>query len=138
MFASDPDIEVAGTTLIGSLRAIHEVEVALQVAYYRSLGYIVTLYVQFYHPGTSLTTVVDYVVSTLDFPIPQVGFAVDVKTGGAGLRPNQQVPYQILERGDVFIPRGLRALQAGFIPGIPTFLKVAVAVQWVCSWIQEV
>lgn len=85
-------------------------------------GYIVTPNVSFVNNGVRV--VADLVASLPTFPLPDPQFAVEVKTGNGGYTNNQSIVYPNMNSGDTVVPVGFRALQAGFIPGVPVTISV--------------
>jgi hypothetical protein len=50
---------------------------------------------------------------------PPAHMLIDVKTGGGSLTPNQRVVYPKIGTPVTLIPVGTKALEAGYVPGIP-------------------
>lgn len=107
-------------------RARHEAALNKELARYEANGFRVTRNVSFRDPAAGgLRVVADAVISPPGIgPLgPPPLLVIDVKTGGGGLTPNQSVVYPKFNGPHTLIPVGLRAFQAGFIPGIPYDLQ---------------
>jgi hypothetical protein len=104
---------------VGANRAAHQAAVDAEADRLRALGFWVTPNVSFWVGDTLY--VADLVVSRGWFP-PIPFEIIEIKTGDGTFTPNQEIAIPILERGAWTTPVELRALQAGFIPGIPFYV----------------
>ena len=111
---------------LGERRENHELAVGQEMAKYQAMGFITTPNVALVVDG--IRVVIDIMVSTPAFPMPNPQFGVDVKTGDAELSENQALVYPQLLAGTWATPVGLRALQAGFIPYVPVWIQMKVAI----------
>jgi hypothetical protein len=90
---------------------------------FEDAGARITRNVSFSDPETGVRAVADAVIGTGGgYPGPggtEPLLVIDMKTGGGRFSPNQRVVYPAFGTPRTLIPVGLRALQAGFIPGLP-------------------
>ena len=99
-------------------RARHEAALNRELARFEAQGFRVTRNVSFRDPASGgLRVVADAVVSTPGFPSLPL-FVIDVKTGAGGRTPNQRIVYPKFGGPHELVPVGLRALQAGLVPGV--------------------
>ena len=101
-------------------RARHDQEVARVAQEYLVAGKMVTPNVTFTNPRTGASAVADLVISNFTFPLPDPYLIIEVKTGMGQLERGQPDVYGVIAgSGGTLVPRGLNALRAGFIPGVP-------------------
>lgn len=102
-------------------RAAHDLEVAKLAYQLRTEGYLVTTEVSFRDPGNGNRIVRADIVGTMNTAgRPDVIF--DVKTGNGRETPNQAISYPKFGTPMTLVPVGLKALMAGYVPGIPRTL----------------
>lgn len=131
-FAGGPGLEGGGAqdapqigqSTCAANRARHEAALENELQRYRDAGFRVTRNVSFRDPQQGGIRVVADAAIGFAGPVgapgltPPAHILIDVKTGGGGFTPNQGAIYPNIGRNYTLIPVGLRAAQAGYIPGI--------------------
>jgi len=115
----------SGQSTCAANRARHEAALEKELQRYRDAGFRVTRNVSFRDPQQGGLRVVADAAIGLWGPVgapgltPPAHILIDVMTGGGGFTPNQRAVYPNIGRNYTLVPVGLRAFQAGYIPGVP-------------------